>query len=261
MKAIILSCLALLSAAALVAAQTPKSAPDPRKESDASEPAEPAIDPDKAKDSAVLRVRDATNRTTSSNNLKEILLAVHNFHSANDRFPSDFADKDGKPLLSWRVLLLPFLEDQAALFKEFRFDEPWDGPNNSKLIEKMPKVYTNPRVVVKKKGYTVYQGFAGPQTVLDPSQRERIKLTSVTDGNSNTLFAVEASTAVPWTKPADMPFDPKKDLPDFGKAYGQRPIVAFCDGSVRVLDIKKNKPETIKLTITRDDGKPFRLED
>ena len=65
---------------------------------------------------------------------------------------------------------------------------------------------------------------------------------------------VESSVAVPWTKPVDLPFDPEKNLPDFGKAYGSKPLAALCDGSVRTLDLKKIKPETLKAAITRAGG-------
>ena len=73
----------------------------------------------------------------STNNLKQIGLALHNFRSANDHFPADIRGKDGKPLLSWRVAILPFIEQQA-LFNEFHLDEPWDSTHNKTLIEHMP---------------------------------------------------------------------------------------------------------------------------
>src|SRR5206468_5253686 len=70
------------------------------------------------------------------NNLKQIGLAMHSYHDVYKRLPSGAVqDKDGKALLSWRVHLLPFLE-QEALFKEFKLDEPWDSDNNKKLLAK-----------------------------------------------------------------------------------------------------------------------------
>src|ERR1700721_4145755 len=82
---------------------------------------------------------------TSSNNLKQIVLAFHNYYSTYNILPSDVLDTDGKPLLSWRVAILPFVEEQA-LWMQFKMDEPWDSPNNKKLIEKMPKLYAPIRV-------------------------------------------------------------------------------------------------------------------
>jgi hypothetical protein len=113
----------------------------------------------------------------------------------------------------------------------------------------MPEIFSSPRVVVKKKGYTVYQGFAGPGALFQPGKKLRFPA-AIADGTSNTILAVESSMAVPWTKPADLPFDAKKDLPDIGKAYGAKPLAALCDGSVRTLNLKKIKPETMKAAIT-----------
>src|SRR6266849_1273565 len=92
-------------------------------------------------------------------NLKVIALAFHNYADAtNGQLPRDITDKDGKVLLSWRVLILPYVE-QADLYKKFKLDEPWDSKNNRDLVEKMPEMFSSPRVVVKNKGFTVYQGF------------------------------------------------------------------------------------------------------
>jgi Protein of unknown function (DUF1559) len=244
---------AMLVAIACFAAPVPKEPTDPRKDSESAEAAEPAIDPDKLKDDADLRVKDAANRVKSTGNLKQIALAFHNYaDSTQGRWPNNVTDQKREPLLSWRVLLLPYLEE-VNLYKQFKLDEPWNGPNNSKLIEKMPKVFDSPRVILKRKGYTVYQGFAGPNTAFPPGKQLRFP-GSFPDGTSNTLLVVEASTAVPWTKPADIPFDPAKDLPDFGKAFGNRPSAALCDGSVRILDLKKISATTLKNAITTNDG-------
>src|SRR4051812_44189017 len=227
-----------------VAAGAGRSAPAPKgdppgKTPDGGGPAEPA-DGDEA---ARARAEKA-----SANNLKKIALAVHGYaddHQGN--FPRDVTDKDGKPRLSWRVHLLPYLE-QGELHKQFKLNEPWDSDNNKKLLAKMPAVFSSPRVQVKEAGHTVYQGFAGPGALFE-ANKER-NLPSVTDGLSNTILAVEASVAVPWTKPADLPFDEKAALPDFGKAYGARPRIAMCDGSVRTLDLTKTSAQTVKQAIT-----------
>jgi hypothetical protein len=196
-------------------------------------------------------VEKARARAKSSNNLKQIVLAAHNFHDANGKFPNDVYDANGKPLLSWRVQILPYLGPNQ-LFTEFRLDEPWDGKNNKALIEKMPEIFASPRVKVKAKGYTVYQSFAGNGCLFGSNKEFRI--TSITDGTSNTLFAVEATAAVPWTKPADVPYDEKKDLPDFGKAFDSKPLGAMCDGSARVLDTKKISMATMKAAVTPNGG-------
>jgi len=237
-------------AATALAAPAPTRDPMP-----AVEPAEPAIDPAKLADDADLRRMDARNRNASSNNLKQIALAFHNYAGANEiRLPGNIEVK-GKALLSWRVLILPYIEEEK-LFKEFKLDEPWDSKHNIKLLERMPKVFDSPRVTVKKKGYTVYQTFYGPDAVFGPGPAKSFPA-SIPDGTSNTILAVESSTAVPWTKPADIPFDMKKNLPDFGKAYGRKPLAALLDGSVRILDLNKISAETLKNAINPADGNPL----
>ena len=188
-------------------------------------------------------------RHSSTGNLKDLGIFVHNFASANqDKIPQNFLDKDGKPLLSWRVLALPYLE-QDALYRQFKLDEAWDGPNNLKLLEKMPAAFESPRVKVKK-GYTVYQGFSGNGAILGSAYT----IANIPDGTSNTIWCVESTHAVPWTKPVDMPFDPEKDLPKFGKAFGEKPLALLCDGSVRELDLKKLSAATLKGAIGADEG-------
>ncbi|HEV3237767.1 MAG TPA: DUF1559 domain-containing protein, partial [Gemmataceae bacterium] len=172
--------------------------------------------------------------------------------SNKGQLPHDITDKDGKALLSWRVAILPYLE-QDGLHKQFKLDEPWNSESNKKLIEKMPDVFASPRVAVKKKGFTVYQGFAGPGALFETGKVMRFPA-SIPDGTSNTIMAVESSIAVPWSRPADVPFDIKKDLPDIGKAYSAEPLAVLCDGSVRTLHLKTLSPETFKAAITRNGG-------
>ncbi len=185
----------------------------------------------------------------SKRNLMTLGIFVHNFASANqDKIPQNVLDKNGKPLLSWRVLALPYVEEDE-LYRKFKLDEAWDGPNNIKLLEKMPSAFESPRVKVRK-GYTVYQGFSGNGAILGSAYN----IGNIPDGTSNTIWCVEATHAVPWTKPVDMPFDPMKDLPKFGKAFGEKPLALLCDGSVRELDLKMITAATLKNAITTDDG-------
>jgi hypothetical protein len=247
--ALLLLAVLLSAASAGLWAADDKADPEPPRDDSVT----PAIDPAKLVGNAVLNARDAANRTTSSNNLKLIMLAVHSYHDAYRELPADVLDKAGKPILSWRVKLLPFLE-QNNLYMKFKLDEPWDSKNNRPLSEILVKVYMSPRVKVKGTGYTVYQTFFGPGAVFDKG-KGKVRFAAITDGLSNTLFAVETSKAVPWTKPADIPFDKDKKVSmDFGKAYDNKPLGALLDGSVRYLDLKKIKPETLKNAIMPNDG-------
>jgi len=192
----------------------------------------------------------AKNEEVSTKNLKKLAEAVIKYAEDDNAgvLPSDIIHKNGTKLLSWRIHLLPYI-GEGELYKEFKLDQPWDSENNLKLVERMPKILVSPRVSVKTYGFTVYQGFAGPGSLFQPGAKLRFPA-SITDGTSNTIMIAESSVAVPWTKPADLPFDLDKDLPDFGKAYGGKPLVALCDGSVRIVDTNKISAATLKAAIT-----------
>jgi hypothetical protein len=186
---------------------------------------------------------------TSTNNLQQIALAFHAYHDVNGNLPGNIEDKDGKPLLSWRVAILPFLE-QEALYKQFKIDEPWDSDNNKKLIEKMPKIYAPVRVKAKA-GETYYQVFEGEDALFGP--KKKFTLVQIADGTSNTGMVFEAGDPVMWSKPADMHFDQKKPLPKLGGLFDGECQVAMCDGSVKHL--KKNPDEQqLKYMIMPADG-------
>jgi len=181
---------------------------------------------------AVQSAREAARRSQSSNNLKQLGLAMHNYHDINKRFPAraNF-DSQGKPLLSWRVHLLPFLE-QGALYREFHLDEPWDSPHNRKLIPRMPSVYQNPSAPAKP-GMAHYVALVGKGTLFEGNKSR--SLAEITDGTTNTIMLVEVNPdrAVIWTKPDDLPFDPDRPLAGLGKAHPGGFLVLLCDGSVR----------------------------
>jgi len=194
--------------------------------------------------------------TESQNNLKQIAIAFHAFHDANGTFPADIKDKDGKPLLSWRVAILPYLE-QDALYKQFNLDEAWDSEANKKLIEKLPKVYAPVRGEAQAGG-TFYQVFTGEKTLYPPKAKGP-RITAITDGTSNTGLVFEAGDAVTWTKPADLPYDEKKALPKLGGMFDGQFHVALCDGSVR--RIKKNPDEKeLRKLIMPNDGEVLDLD-
>jgi hypothetical protein len=185
----------------------------------------------------------------TANNLKQLALAFHNYHSTYGCFPpAAIYGKDGKPLLSWRVAILQYL-DQKKLYDEFHLDEPWDSENNKKLVERMPKTYLS-QFEGRKPGDTVYLAFTGPDTVFDG--KKGVKITDISDGTSNTFLFVEAARGVPWTKPEDLPYDANKPLPKFG-VVPEGFYACFCDGSVRW--VNSTTPEkTLRLLITRNDG-------
>jgi hypothetical protein len=200
---------------------------------------------------SLAKVRLAARRMQSQNNLKQIGLAMHNYLDTNNHFPPQAVyDKDGKALLSWRVLLLPYLE-QDALYREFRLDEAWDSPHNKKLLAKMPRVFQLPEAKTKHDHGTFYQVFHGKGAAFEGKTGNTIA--SITDGTSNTILAVEAANDVPWTKPDDVPFDPAKAVPQMARHWDKGFNALFGDGSVRFISDSINK-DTLKALITRAGG-------
>ncbi|MEZ6140711.1 MAG: DUF1559 domain-containing protein [Zavarzinella sp.] len=214
---------------------------------------EPTIDLELLKKNAIVRVKEAANRAKSQNNLRQLGIAMHTYHDVYNHLPGNVVDKKGAPLLSWRVLLLPYIEEDT-LFKEFKLDEPWDSKHNIKLLEKMPKVYQSPRVKTEKPGYTVYQRFFGPKTAF-PDHNSQMKITSFQDGTSNTLMTFEGARAVPWTKPEDPTVDAKNGVPDQSGPYFNGTVsVGMGDGSVRTVRWKTIDKDVLRYLIDPADG-------
>lgn len=197
----------------------------------------------------------------SRNNLKQIGLAMHNFHDIFDKFPPAVVyGPDGKPWHSWRVLILPYV-DAAPLFEKYRFDEPWNGPNNKKLLSEMPDVYRDP-VDPSTDYFTNYAAATGAGTAfpggikMDPEQPTAwganlessdgaIAIRSMTDGTSNTVMVgtVSSERKIPWMKPEDVSFDKEYPRPGekggfdapYRNSRGKGGVFLYGDGSVRTI--------------------------
>ncbi|HEX4609978.1 MAG TPA: DUF1559 domain-containing protein [Urbifossiella sp.] len=200
---------------------------------------------------------------TSAKNLERIALAVHNYNDAHGELPTNLLDKKKRPLLSWRVQILAFIEREPRplvapgtprdiefddLFRAFKLDQPWDSEHNKKLIGKMPALYAPVRVKAES-GVTFYQGFCGSHGWLNPGAR---LVASFPDGTSNTLLLAEAAKGVPWTKPEDLEFN-GKTVPAVGGVFGGKFHAAMADGSVRLFR-KGVDPRTLKMLIDPADG-------
>ncbi len=156
---------------------------------------------------AVQQVREAARRTKCANNMRQIVLAILNYESAFGHFPTDrvVITADGTELRhSWRVLILPFLENQA-IYTRYDFNEPWDGPNNRKLAPLISwSCYQCPSHDSGDK--TPHKLVVGPGTAFEAGKLR--SYADIPDGSSNTIALVEdIANPVNWMEPSDLTVD------------------------------------------------------
>lgn len=202
---------------------------------------------------AVADARQAARRAQDMNNMRQIMIALHNYHGTfNHLPPAVIKSKDGKPLYSWRVAILPYLE-QAALYEQLNKDEPWDSAHNKPLLEKVPAVFHSP-IDPADSNNSSYFVFTGASTLFgNPNGTGMVE---ITDGTSNTFAIVEAKRDIHWAKPEDIPFDPEKPVPELGGRYEEGFLAGMGDGSVKLWRGKIDA-QTLKLLIIKDDGQPI----
>jgi hypothetical protein len=157
-------------------------------------------------------------RARSQFNLKQIALGMHNYNDEHNRLPPvAIRDSSGTPLLSWRVAILPYVEEEN-LYKRFHLDEPWDSPHNMELLRLMPKIYYAPaQAQGQTQGLTYYRVFVGPGTAFERDDLAIPK--DFPDGCSNTFLITEAGEPVPWTKPEELEYRPDRPLPPLGGIF------------------------------------------
>ncbi len=189
---------------------------------------------------AIESAREAARRTMTMNNFKQATIAFLMHEADNRSFPSQaICDKEGKPLLSWRVAILPYLE-QNDLYEEFRLDEPWDSEHNKKLVAKMPEVFGKAGATPAERatGLTTMEVLTGPGTCF-PKPDAPLAVADIKDGMSHTALLVQTlpDNAVPWTKPQDLVLDHEKPLAGVGNPGrpGGAVVVAFFDGHIELL--------------------------
>lgn len=241
-------------------------------------PEAPAADGDRPGVDPLQAARAAAKRTQSMNNLKHLALAFHNYVSAHDRFPpAAVIGPDGKPWHSWRVLLLPYLE-QGALYETYDFSQPWDSPKNRAVAEKMPALFRDPAREGPADSLTDYAAIVGERCLFQPglvtmenaddfpaclTRAKHGSFAQVTDGTSNTIMfaTLDPSRKVPWTKPEDIVVG--AEFAGVGAAEGigaihpagsvKAGIAAFADGSVQTLG-ETIDAGTVLALLTRNGG-------
>lgn len=201
---------------------------------------------------AVQAAREAARRTMSTNNMKMLGIALLSDENTHRKFPARaIVDREGKPLLSWRVAILPYL-DQDDLYRQFHLDEPWDSPHNKKLIARMPRVFRNPSSAAAPHT-TTYLGPVGPGLFFDGVKSRRVA--DIADGMSNTVMLVEANDdqAVIWTKPVDWQVQADNPMAGVGRAHPGGFNVLFCDGHIQFVATDTN-PQTWNALLSINGG-------
>lgn len=158
------------------------------------------------------------------------------------------------------MAILPFIE-QEQLYNQFKRDEPWDSEHNKQLLARMPSYFALEGVKIDEPNTTFFQVFVGPGTAFEPTRKphkvfglagQRLP-TDFLDGTATTILITEAAEAVPWTKPADLTYDPHGPLPALGGHYVDGFLALMADGTVRF--VKKSVSEqTLRNAIMRNDG-------
>ncbi|MHC5543565.1 DUF1559 family PulG-like putative transporter, partial [Singulisphaera rosea] len=205
-----------------------------------------------AKATAAKSERDvAVAKAESKFNFKAIRTALLEYVEKHDlTYPDSAIRSGGKPVLSWRVALLPYL-GQQKLYDRFHLDEAWDSPHNKALLSEMPEVYATSSDHAASPTLTYYQALVGPSTLFEDEGGTSIK--TVFDGTSNTLMFVEAAKAVPWTKPEDVTVDKGDLVSKFGGPFPEGFHTATGDGAVRFLN-KTIDPDLLRFMVTRNGG-------
>jgi hypothetical protein len=196
----------------------------------------------------------------------QIGIAMLNWESAHGRLPGTIRDASGRPLLSVRVALLPYIEEEE-LYRQFHLDEPWDSPHNLSLLDKMPMIYASMGADPPEESQTFYRLVTGPGTAFE---KEGLSLADFAkaEGTGNTVFWVESGEAVSWTKPEEFEVHPDRPLPPLGGMFRRdgwiarrRGLqdgthIAFGDASVRW--IPRDVPEaTWRKLLMRDGAKAY----
>ena len=192
---------------------------------------------------AVQAAREAARRMQASNHLKQLGLALQNYHDVYSAFPpAVVTDPNGRPLYSGRVLLLPFME-QKPLYDQWDKDQAWDSEANISLSQQNLQVFTDPSAANRIPGQTDFLFVVGKGTVFEPPPTGS-QLASIIDGTSNTMFMIDVrNSGIVWSEPRDVDISRPMSLP-----AGNHPginMAVFYDGHTTAIS-KNTPPQTIR---------------
>ncbi|TVQ04507.1 MAG: DUF1559 domain-containing protein [Planctomycetaceae bacterium] len=212
----------------------------------------------------VREARRAAQTMASYSPLAQVAMALHNYHDTHGQFPPAYlVNESGKPIHSWRVLILPFVEEHR-LYESYDFSEPWDGPNNSKLADRMPRTFRS-HSEPPSTTHTNVVLITGPGTAFPGTVSTR--LSDITDGTQNTILVSEtADSTIPWLAPRDIEViddivplghtgDP--DRPGISAVHWRHPLVVFADRISGYRVSNQIPPEALRALTTIAGGEPI----
>jgi hypothetical protein len=171
---------------------------------------------------------ESHNRDFCTGHMQQILVALYAYNEVHGQFPPAYiADKAGRPMHSWRVLILPYLKCKS-LYKQYDFSEPWDGPHNRKLLASRPRAYVCPsdKESASPTGTsTSYVAVVGPDAAWSGDKPRRPA--TIDPRNRTVMLAETTGSDIPWTEPADFQVDPrgKEDIPQVPPGRRDLPTV------------------------------------
>lgn len=211
----------------------------------------------------VMKSREAAMQTVCRGRLGQLLMALHNYHDTYGSFPPAYlADADGKPMHSWRVLVLPFL-DEADVYRRYRFDEPWNSPHNAALAKLVPgSIFHCPDSPdLDDTTLTDYVVIVGPDTVFPGPLTT--SLNDFHDGTDNTILVAEiARSDIHWMEPRDLSTDQMSfqvndpQRPSISSLHPLGPGVIFADSIGAYRLGPSIRPTTLKALTTINGSEP-----
>lgn len=204
--------------------------------------------------------REVWYHTENHKHTQQLGIAHERYDAEHHTMPGPFHDDDGRltdippdpaDRLSWRVSLLPYVE-QDHLYRKFNLSEAWDSPTNAPVSATGVYTYTD-YLDTYASTHTPYRVFYDNGAIFDSDPKNRVGLSNIHDGASNTLLVVESTIKVPWAQFNEHRYDPDGPLPPLGRADRGSFLAAMADGSVRVVK-KSVSPNTLRATITRASG-------
>ncbi|OWK36331.1 DUF1559 domain-containing protein [Fimbriiglobus ruber] len=208
---------------------------------------------------SVIKVHRPSALGGSKNKIKQITIGLHAYHDTYAGFPGPYvlppagqAPPASSGRLSWRVPLLPYVEQQS-LYNRINLAEAWDGPTNGPVTRTpVPTYYDSRGADVEPTNQTPYRVFVGSGAIFEENKPGK-KYADVADGTSNTILMAESECFVPWAQYNELPFDPDGPLPPLGARHGDVFLAGMADGSVRAVK-KSISPQVLKAAITANGG-------